>query len=81
MSDNENMIKILREKNYHFRTLEKDHQAYETSLESLRRIKVLSAEEERQEKNFQKKKLAAKDSMEEIIRQYKANGDAGLKTG
>ncbi len=75
------VVQILRKENYHFRTLEKMHTQLEESLEGMNRRKVLSPREELQKKTYQKEKLAAKDSMEKIIRHYLATGDADFKVG
>lgn len=73
-----NVIEILREKNYRFRNLEKTHHQLEATLEGMNRRKVLTPEEEIVKKTYQKEKLAAKDSMESIIRHYLSTGDTGL---
>ena len=65
---------ILRENNRRFRSLEITHHQLEQSLENLNRRKILTPPEEVQKKTFQKKKLAAKDNMVELIRYYKATG-------
>jgi len=65
---------ILRENNRRFRSLEITHGQLEQSLQDLNRRKILTPQEEYQKKTFQKKKLAAKDNMVELIRYYKATG-------
>ncbi len=65
---------ILRESNRRFRSLEITHHQLERSLEDLNRRKILTPPEEVQKKTFQKKKLAAKDNMVELIRYYQATG-------
>lgn len=75
------VVQVLREKNYHFRTLEKIHTQLEASLEGMNRRKILTSEEELQKKTYQKEKLAAKDSMGRMIRHYIATGEADFKIG
>jgi len=70
MNENSEAIEVLRKENYHFRTLEQSHLQLEESLESLNRRKVLTPEEEIKKKTYQKAKLAAKDTMREIVRNY-----------
>lgn len=67
-------IDQLREKNRRFRSLEKKHHELEASLHDLNRHKTLTAQEELQRKTYQKEKLAAKDTMTEMVRQYQATG-------
>jgi uncharacterized protein YdcH (DUF465 family) len=71
-------IDQLREKNRRFRILEKKHQELEVSLHGLNRHKTLTAEEELQKRTYQKEKLAAKDSMTEMVREYEATGKTDL---
>lgn len=79
VKDATNVIEILREKNYRFRTLEKTHHQLETSLEGMNRRRILTPEEEVQRKTYQKEKLAAKDTMENIIRHFISTGEVDFK--
>ena len=81
MNESGELIGILRQKSYYFRTLEKTHTELEETLHNLSKRRVLSPEEEIQKRTFQKKKLAAKDKMEEIIRYYKTTGKIDPKQG
>ncbi len=65
---------ILRESNRRFRSLEETHGQLERSLQDLNRRRILTPPEELQKKTFQKKKLAAKDDMVALIRNYKPTG-------
>lgn len=71
MEEEKETIRILREKNHRFRNLEKEHLQLEEALQHLNRRRTLTPQEEIQKKEAQKKKLAAKDSMVEMIRSYK----------
>lgn len=51
-----------------YRKLAEDHQAFENRLEELRSRRWLSDEEKLEEVLLKKKKLAAKDGMESILR-------------
>lgn len=76
MEREEKIIEMLREKNWHFRHLEKLHGELDQSLQQMGRRRVLTPQEEVQKKEFQKKKLAAKDEMVEMVRQVKTAGQA-----
>jgi len=78
MVEETQMIDQLRENNRLFRSLEKKHHALETSLHDLNRHKTLSAQEELQRKTYQKEKLAAKDTMTEMLREYEATRKTDL---
>lgn len=62
----------LRSENEEFRSLEEEHAALERALEEMNKRKHLTAEEEMEKKTLQKKKLAKKDRMAELIRQHMA---------
>ncbi len=81
MEREKDAIAVLREKNYHFRTLEKVHVQLETSLEGMNKRKVLTPKEELKKKTFQKEKLAAKDTMEKMIRHFVSTGESEFKLG
>lgn len=78
MEKEEKIIEMLREKNRHFRHLEKLHGELDQSLQQMGRRRVLTPQEEVQKKEFQKKKLAAKDEMVEMIRQVKVRERADV---
>jgi len=75
MEKSSELLGVLREKSYAFRTLEKNHSELELSLHNLNRRKILSAEEELNKKKFQKQKLAAKDTMNKILQHYELTGE------
>ena len=75
------VIEILRERNYHFRNLEKTHLQLEASLEGMNRRISLTPQEEFQKKTYQKEKLAAKDSVERMIRHCLSTGEIDFKLG
>lgn len=81
MEKEEKIIEMLREKNWHFRHLEKLHGELDQSLHRMGRRRVLTPQEEVQKKEFQKKKLAAKDEMVEMVRQVKIAGKADVEKG
>lgn len=81
MEKEEKIIEMLREKNWHFRHLEKLHGELDQSLHQMGRRRVLTPQEEVQKKEFQKKKLAAKDEMVEMVRQVKIAGKADVEKG
>lgn len=71
MEQDQEIAQILRERNWRFRTLEKEHHQLDEALHGLNRRRTLTPQEELHKKQAQKKKLAAKDSMAEMIRSYK----------
>jgi uncharacterized protein YdcH (DUF465 family) len=71
MEKEEKIIEMLREKNWHFRHLEKLHEELDQSLQQMGRRRVLTPQEEFRKKEIQKRKLAAKDEMVEMVRQVK----------
>lgn len=79
MEREEKIIEMLREKNWHFRHLEKIHGELDQSLQQMGRRRVLTPQEEVQKKEFQKKKLAAKDEMVEMVRQVKMAAETDVE--
>lgn len=77
--EEQEIAQILRERNRRFRTLEKEHHQLDEALRDLSRRRTLTPQEELRKKEAQKKKLAAKDSMAEMIRYYKTTGNPDLK--
>ncbi len=76
----ENIIaERLRESNHAFRALEDTHHRLDAELEELKKQHVLTPQEEITKKELQKEKLAKKDKMAELIRQYRKTevGSAG----
>lgn len=73
MEREEKKIEMLRENSWHFRHLEKLHGQLDQSLQELTRRRVLTPQEEIQKKEFQKRKLAAKDEMTQMIRDFKGS--------
>ena len=61
----------LRESNHEFRELEDAHRQLDVELEELKKRHVLTPQEEIAKKQLQKEKLAKKDKMAELIRQYR----------
>lgn len=70
MEEIKGVIDVLREQNRHFRSVEKKHAEFDQILQEMNRKKILTPQEEVQKKIFQKKKLAAKDDMMEMVRLY-----------
>lgn len=79
MEREEKIIEMLREKNWHFRHLEKIHGELDQLLQQMGRRRVLTPQEEVQKKEFQKKKLAAKDEMVKMVRQVKMAAETDVE--
>ncbi len=70
MKDRE-IVELLRAESEEFRQLEQEHRALENRLSELDSKHYLSPEEEVEIKSIKKQKLAKKDRMAEMIREYK----------
>jgi uncharacterized protein YdcH (DUF465 family) len=73
----EEIAKILDSENEEFRRLREEHRALDEQLAKLDDRVYLTAEEELERKKIQKLKLAKKDRMAELIREYRAGAAAG----
>jgi uncharacterized protein YdcH (DUF465 family) len=69
------ILELLRVSNAEFRELEDSHHRLDAELAELQKRHVLTPQEEMVKKQIQKEKLAKKDKMAELIRQYR-EGDA-----
>ncbi|MBI5196852.1 MAG: DUF465 domain-containing protein [Nitrospirae bacterium] len=70
MKDGE-IEEILQKENEEYKKLEEEHKVLKQRLAEIDKIKYLTPEDEIERKKIQKKKLAQKDRMAEIIREYK----------
>ncbi len=61
----------LRLSSYEFRTLEESHRRLDLELIDLQKRHVLTLAEDQSKKQLQKKKLATKDKMAELICAYR----------
>lgn len=76
MKDSE-IAEILKRENEEYRRLFEEHKRLEQLLEEMNKKRYLTSEEEMERKRIQKQKLLKKDSMAELIRQYrKAKGNS-----
>ena len=66
-------LEQIRKRNLEFKSLEEEHLGLEKELSGLLRRRTLTPEEELQKKGIQKRKLAIKDRMEEILREIPSN--------
>ncbi len=67
----QSLIQRLSEENPKFRKLHEEHILFEKKLQEYDEMSYLSAEEEIERKKIQKLKLAGKDEMEELLREYR----------
>ena len=74
LSEDPAILEALRREHPEFKALEDTHQRLEDELGGLTKLHVLTPEEEIRKKQIQFEKLAAKDKMAEIVRQYKQHG-------
>lgn len=65
------LVQTLCEKNPRFRKLHEEHLLFEKKLEEFEERVYLTAEDELEKKKVQKLKLAGKDEMEDILRNYR----------
>ncbi len=65
------IVEVLRAENPEFQQLEQEHRALESRLSELESKHFLKPEEEMEIKLIKKQKLAKKDKMAMLIRQYK----------
>jgi uncharacterized protein YdcH (DUF465 family) len=73
----EEIAKVLGSENEEFRKLKEEHLELETQLAEFDSHVYLTPEEELERKRIQKLKLAKKDRMAELIRDYRAGAAAG----
>lgn len=72
MAENDQeLIRRLTEENPRFRKLHEEHLLFEKKLQEYEELTYLSAEEDLERKKIQKLKLAGKDEMEFILREYR----------
>jgi len=67
----EEIIELLMRQNEEFKKLEQDHKNLKGMLAEIDKKVYLTPEEEMERKKIQKLKLAKKDKMAELIREYK----------
>ena len=68
----EELIDRLIPENEELRKLVKEHKEFESQLEELKKRLYLSDEENREKRRIQKVKLAGRDRIEQILRDYRA---------
>lgn len=73
MMTDDRITGLLRTASSEFRELEESHHRLDAELSELQRRHVLTPQEEVLKKQIQKEKLAKKDKMAELIRNYKEN--------
>ena len=71
------IIQQLRRSHHEFHQLEEQHQHLEERLAELIRRKVLTPQEEIEEKRLRIEKLQKKDRMTQIIREHEAEKETG----
>jgi len=67
----EEIAKVLAEENDEYKAIGDEHRNLKDKLGEFKSKVYLTPEEELEKKNFQKLKLAKKDRMAEMIREYK----------
>ena len=73
LSEDPTVLESIRKEHGEFKSLEETHQRLEDQLAELAKLHILTPEEEVRKKHIQFEKLAAKDKMAEIVRQFKQN--------
>ena len=74
MQTEQGLVDQLRLSNREFKALEETHHRLDGELAELQKRHVLTPQEEVEKKHLQKEKLAMKDKMAELIRQYREQG-------
>jgi len=74
MQTDQGLADQLRQTNREFKALEETHHRLASELTELQRRHVLTPQEEVVKKHLQKEKLAMKDKMAELLRQYRDQG-------
>ena len=67
----EEIIALLKRDHEEFKKLDEEHRKFEAILSEIDRKVYLTTEEEVERKKIQKLKLAGKDRMAELIREYR----------
>lgn len=73
LSEDPAILELVRRESSEFKALEDTHYRLESQLSELNKLHFLTAEEEQQKKRIQLDKLAIKDQMAEIVRNFKQN--------
>ncbi|MCP9452826.1 MAG: YdcH family protein [Nitrospira sp.] len=71
MPTDEFIVEQLRQSNPEFRELEESHHRLDRELSELQKRHVLTPAEEMEKKRIQKEKLAKKDRIAALIREYR----------
>lgn len=71
VENDQDLIQRLSEENPRFRKLHAEHLLFEKKLREYEEMTYLSADEDLERKKVQKLKLAGKDEMEDILRDFR----------
>ncbi len=71
VENDQDLIQRLTEENPRFRKLHEEHLFFEKKLQEYEELTYLSADEDLERKKIQKLKLAGKDEMESILREFR----------
>ncbi len=71
VENDQDLIQRLTEENPRFRKLHEEHLFFEKKLQEYEDLSYLSPEEDLERKKIQKLKLAGKDEMESILRDFR----------
>ncbi|MBI5050746.1 MAG: DUF465 domain-containing protein [Nitrospirae bacterium] len=70
MKDTE-IAEVLKKDNEEYKKLDEEHRSLEKKLAEIDKNRYLTPEDEMERKKIQKQKLARKDRMAEMVREYK----------
>lgn len=70
MNENE-VVEILKKESEEFRKIEEEHRLLDEQIIAIDKKLYLTTEEELERKKLQKQKLAKKDRLAELVREYK----------
>jgi len=73
LDERDEVIERIKQEDEEFCRLVEEHVQFEAELERFKQTRYLTGEQEMEKRRIQKLKLAGKDKIAEIIRQYKTS--------
>ncbi len=73
MDINPELLEKIQKDNEEFRGLYKEHTTLKKKVEAFNKMKLITPEQELENKKYQKQKLSLKDRMEKILSDYQSS--------